>query len=470
MCGGFAGDVFDAGKDLVGDVADTLGDAGTDIWQNGGKEFAAYAIGFTVGGLFVGLATAFYSDELYYTLSGEKDRDERKLNDMGESLNRLSGEMNKLQDSLGNKVFLEQIFKYGDIRRIKDIGTSYEELRKEYESLLDDYKNNTDVEFIGGLVLFVPNVASALVYNILDYIKTGDSASLRTAISISLLIVVIVVSILALVPSGGSSSVPLSVAISASLAILSAVLTLDAMVNNSGLLGSAFQIIDLVLNKILNADKYFHTEGFDKDSQYYDEMMNNTRLVVQIAAISASLYTIYTTPATATATTTTTTTTTTTIQTESGLAAMSSKYTSFMKDIGSYSVSGVSLSDMYNAYTLANQANDVYAATQLHKELQDKLSDAKDEMQKQINKDNRRKMQSSYSDAEYIMNQVDMSYHSYVLAMSEAGQSDVFDPEGTIVMNTRYSPKKAVMFGFEDMFQYEGMAGGELYVYNTLWK
>ena len=82
---------------------------------------------------------------------------------------------------------------------------------------------------------------------------------------------------------------------------------------------------------------------------------------------------------------------------------------------------------------------------------------------------NKLKMESAYSDAEYIMNQTDLSYHSYVLSMSETGMSDVYDPEGTVVMNTRYRPQPAYTFGFEDLFQYNSMAGGDTYIYKTLW-
>jgi hypothetical protein len=128
------------------------------------------------------------------------------------------------------------------------------------------------------------------------------------------------------------------------------------------------------------------------------------------------------------------------------------------------------LSDLYDAYSTASSANDVYGALTLRAELGRKLEESKDALQKKISKDNRKKMESSYSDAAYLVNQTDMSYHAYVLQMSESGQSDVYDPEGTIAMNTRYSPTKSFSFGFEDMFQYDGMAGGQMYVYNTLWK
>jgi hypothetical protein len=423
------------------------------------------------------IVTLGNGEEAWYALSGEKYRDEKDLKKRGEKLNNISSQISAIQDRLGNKVFLEEIFKYGDQRRIRDLGTSYEQLQKEYEQLMNDYKNNTDVNFIGGITMFIPNVVSAFAYNLLDYIKTGDSASLRTAFSIGVLVAVMVVSILAMPTTGGMSAKVVGL----SLSILTSVLTLDAMVNNSGLLAIAFKILDVVLNKVLQLDKVLPTEGFDSDSEYYEEMMNNTRMVIAIAAVATNLYNMYADPSSTAAsrmadrnvdfnsymqTGKYTVGSATVGSTTAGVSALLGKVDS----IGSYSLGGVSLSNLYEAYSVASQANDVYGAMTLHKELQDKLEDAKKDMQEKINKANRRKMESSYADAEYIMNQVDMSYHSYVLQMSEAGMTDVYDPEGTIVLNTRYTPKKSYTFGFEDMFQYESMAGGNLYTYNTLWK
>ena len=469
MCGGGnpLGDVWDTVEDIGGDILDTVMPITLDI--------------VTLGN----------GDAAWYSLSGDKDRAERALGDKSESIQNMANQITAMQDKLGNKVFLEQIFKYGDIRRIKDLGTSYEQLTKEYEQMLADYKNNQDGNFLVSITNFIPNVMSAFVYNILDYIRTGDSASLRTAITIGLLIAAIVVALVATVGTAGTAAPTTLQVVAACLVILSAVLTLDAMVNNSGLLGSAFKILDLVLNETLHLDKIIHTEGFDSDSQYYQSMMNNTRLVVQIAAIAASVGAMVTTPPppdlstaagrmaarnadfTTYATTGTYAGQTTTLQTSAGIAGSkgSSGMIQNIKDIGSYKIGGtVSLSDIYDAYGQATKINDVYGALTLRAELGRKLEESREIMQKKINKDNRRKMEGSYSDAAYLANQTDMSYHSYVLQMSEAGQTDVFDPQGTIVMNTRYHPVKSYMFGFEDMFQYDGMAGGQMYVYNTLWK
>jgi hypothetical protein len=269
MCGGGSMDFVGRAKDEIDRTWDNVEDFGKDFGSNligaGLGSVGGFLLGGPLGSLVGGTLGYEYGDEIYYSLSGQKYKDEKALGAMGEDLNNLAGQISALQDRLGNKAFLEQIFKYGDIRRIKGLGTDYEQLLRDYEALLADYKKNTDVGFIGGLVLFIPNVLSALVYNILDYIKTGDEASLRAAITIGLLIAAIVLSILALIPSGGKSSVTLAAAIAATLTIISAVLTLDAMVNNSGLLGAAFRILDVVLNKVFQADKYTNSEGFDQD-------------------------------------------------------------------------------------------------------------------------------------------------------------------------------------------------------------
>ena len=468
----------DSPAEALGDAVDAVRDLAEDVYNQ-------------LEGTYNSIedeAVDFYKST-YYIVSGEKDRDQRRLSDKANDLNNIANQLTAMQDRLGNKVFLEQIFKYGDIRRIKNLGTSYEELVKEYEQLLADYKNNTDLSFISSVMLFTTNVMSALVYNILDYIKTGDSASLRTAISIGLLIAAIVVALVVIVGTAGAAAPTMLEVVAACLVILSSILALDSMVNNSGLLGSAFKILDLVLNETLHLDKILHTEGFDSDSQYYQSMMNNTRLVVQIASIAASVGAMVTTPSPPDLSTAAgrmaarnadfnsyaggvASGQTITIQTSAGIAA--SKGSSMMqrvKELGSYKVGGVvSLSDIYDAYGEAMKINDVYGALTLRAELGRKLEDSREIMQKKINKDNRRKMEGSYSDVDYIMNQTDMAYHSYILQMSEAGHSDYFDPQGTIVMNTRYRPTKSFMYGFEDMFQYDNMAGGQMYVYNTLWK
>jgi hypothetical protein len=174
MCGGFLGDLVEDAADILGDIVEK------------GSEFT------------LDIVTLGNGEEAWYALSGEKYRDEKDLKKRGKQLENVSSQISAIQDRLGDKVFLEQIFKYGDQRRIRDLGTSYEQLQKEYEQLMNDYKNNTDVNFIGGITMFIPNVVSAFAYNLLDYLKTGDSASLRTAFSIGVLIAVIVVSILSM--------------------------------------------------------------------------------------------------------------------------------------------------------------------------------------------------------------------------------------------------------------------------------
>jgi hypothetical protein len=153
MCGGWVGDLIDDGTDFIDDATDFVG----DIFEEGFE-------------VVLDIVTLGNGEEAWYALSGEKYRDEKDLKKRGEQLNNLSSQISAIQDRLGNKVFLEEIFKYGDKRRIRDLGTSYEQLQKEYEQLMNDYKNNTDVNFIGGITMFATNVISAFAYNLLEYI------------------------------------------------------------------------------------------------------------------------------------------------------------------------------------------------------------------------------------------------------------------------------------------------------------
>jgi alpha-L-arabinofuranosidase len=118
---------------------------------------------------------------------------------------------------------------------------------------------------------------------------------------------------------------------------------------------------------------------------------------------------------------------------------------------------------------MAMKLGSISDAMSIKQKLEEKLAKEKEKIESDILKMNKKKFQSAYSDAEYIMNQTDMSYHSYVLDLSESGGSDFFDPQATIVMNTRYRPAQAYQFGFEEMFSYNSMAGGDMYVYKTLW-
>ena len=492
------------GGNPLNDFVDAVGDFGTAAFHGDVKGVLAPVLGFSAGNLLGGISSGIlgmtYGNEVYYTLSGEKDRDQRAMSRYQDQLNSIAGMIGGYQDRLGNKVFLEEIFKYGDKRMIASLGNSYNDLLKQYEGIKARYNDMTDVGFLGDIILFVPNVISALVYNIIDYIKTGDSQSLRTAIQIGALVAAVIASVLLAPETGGSTLQATALA----LAALSAILTLDAMVNGSGLLGSAFKIFDVVLNEILHVNSVIkQSEGFDKDSAYYERMQTNFKLAVQVGALATGLAASYQAWANQGA------------QTASDAAGAAGRQAVRNMDFGAYitgsgayqpgtSMAGMSVttgqvtnamqagttvsaqtssffdgiispavresfSQLYEMYNKAQQVGSVIDAFSIKQKIEEKLAVEKDKIESDILKLNKKKFEATYSDAEYIMNQTDMSYHSYVLDMSEAGSSDFFDPQGTIVMNTRYRPAQSFQFGFEEMFSYNSMAGGDMYVYKTLW-
>jgi hypothetical protein len=422
--------------DIVGSIVKDITIATIDIATLGGGQFD-----FNFG------------NNVYYNLSGEKANDMRRLDDIKGRLNTESNSIKNTQLQLDHKVFLEDAFKYVDSRKLKELDSAYTNLVNQYNKISGNIKDHQIQGFFEGIISLPFTVTSAFVYGIRDYLETGNSKYIVQAIEIAVLTVVIILSVMAMQPTLTFQFVGLV------LAVLSAVLTLDAMVNDSALLGGVFQVLDLVLNKMIGLNNYLDTGGISKDSKYYESNLMWTRMIVAVSAILTNIYTwiIPSAPAAA--------------LTPEAVAAQQSELATKMAAIGSMKVVGtVTLSQIFEAYQLAGSIGAVADAIKLKGELESKLKEAKEAFEKQVIDADRRKMQESYGDAEYVANQVDLVYSEYALQMSEQNITDVYDPEGTIAMNTRFKPQPKYMFGFEDIFNEGIQAGSDMYVYNILWR
>jgi hypothetical protein len=422
--------------DIVGSIVKDITIATIDIATLGGGQFD-----FNFG------------NNVYYNLSGEKANDMRRLDDIKGRLNTESNSIKNTQLQLDHKVFLEDAFKYVDSRKLKELDSAYTNLVNQYNKISGNIKDHQIQGFFEGIISLPFTVTSAFVYGIRDYLETGNSKYIVQAIEIAVLTVVIILSVMAMQPALTFQFVGLV------LAVLSAVLTLDAMVNDSALLGGVFQVLDLVLNKMIGLNNYLDTGGISKDSKYYESNLMWTRMIVAVSAILTNIYTwiIPSAPAAA--------------LTPEAVAAQQSELATKMAAIGSMKVVGtVTLSQIFEAYQLAGSIGAVADAIKLKGELESKLKEAKEAFEKQVIDADRRKMQESYGDAEYVANQVDLVYSEYALQMSEQNITDVYDPEGTIAMNTRFKPQPKYMFGFEDIFNEGIQAGSDMYVYNILWR
>jgi hypothetical protein len=400
---------------------------------------------FTLGG---GQFDLKFGNNVYYNLSGEKSRDMRRLDSIKGQIDYESNLIKNAQSRLDNKVFLENAFKYVDRRKIEDLNSEYTNLVNKYNNVANNIKDHQFHGIFEGIIALPFTITSSFVYSIRDYLETGNSKYLVQAIEIATLTVVIILSVITMQEE---ITVPLV------LAALSATLALDAMVNDSALLGGAFQVLDLVLNKMLGLGKY--TGGLNKDNEHYQSTMMWTRMILEISTILDNIYTwvVPSTPAEGV--------------TEEEVVAKQSELTAKISEIGSMKIAGtVTLSQIFDAYQLANNIGSVADAIKLKGELEDKLKEAKKTFEHQIIDENRRKMESAYADAEYIANQVDLVYSEYALQMSEQNMTDIYDPEGTIAMNTRFRPQPKYTFGFEDIFNEDTKAGSDMYVYNILWR
>jgi hypothetical protein len=459
MCGGIVGDLIGGitkgFEDVLGDVGKFASKELTNIWKNDLLPIVKDGVIVTIdiGTMGGGQFDFSFGNNIYYNISGEKADDMRRLDRLKNNIDTESNLIKNTQLLLDRKVFLENTFKYVDGRKLKDLDSAYTNLVNQYNKISHNIEKHQIHGFFEGVIALPYTVTAGFIYAIRDYLETGNSKYIIQAIEIAILTVVIILSVMAMQPALTSTFISLV------LAVLSATITLDAMVNDSAILGGVFQVLDLVLNKMIGLNKYLDTGGLNSHSKYYESNLMWTRMIVAVAALLSSIYS-WIVPSAPAAT-----------LTPEEVAAQQTELANKIAAIGSMKVVGtVTLSQIFEAYQLAGSIGEVADAIKLKGELEDKLKDTKKTFEQQIIDADRRKMEESYADASYVANQVDLVYSEYALQMSEQNITDVYDPEGTIAMNTRFKPQPKYMFGFEDIFNDGIQAGSDMYVYNILWR
>jgi hypothetical protein len=470
MCGGIVGDLIGGITKGFGDVFGDIEHFAskefsdiehfaskelTNIWKNDLLPIAKDGVVFTLDVLTMGGGQFDFNfgNNVYYNISGGKADDMRRLDRLKNNIDTESNLIKNTQLLLDRKVFLENAFKYVDGRKLKELDSEYTNLVNQYNKISHNIEKHQIHGFFEGILALPYTVTAGFIYGIRDYLETGNSKYIVQAIEIAVLTVVVILSVMAMQPGLTFQFVGLI------LAVLSATLTLDAMVNDSSLLGGVFQVLDLVLNKIIGLNNYLDTGGLNSHSKYYESNLMWTRMIIAVSAILTNIYT-WIVPSAPAAT-----------LTPEAVAAQQSELAAKMAAIGSMKVVGtVTLSQIFEAYQLAGSIGAVADALKLKGELESKLKEAKEVFEKQVIDADRRKMQESYGDAEYIANQVDLVYSEYALQMSEQNITDIYDPEGTIAMNTRFKPQPKYTFGFEAIFNEGIQAGSDMYVYNILWR
>lgn len=449
-------------------------------------------------------------EQQYFTLQAYADR----LNSLSSIIESKQTSMGNLQADMYHKQFLEWVFQYGDRRAMQQLSTEmdtlttqYNEIKQGYDALKAVYDQTTALgtpEWTGifsgtNSIKLATSAVFEIYINIKNYQMTGDSKYLRQAFKVILAVVGLVLSIIAAFYSAGSTLK----LVGAMLAILSALIVLDNMFGGGVLMESIMKMTDFMLNDVLQLDKFgAGTERFTKGNEHYQE----TKTYMQIGILLSSMiltvagsYCSSSDPNAGAGVSSKSSTVQKGAESEpigdSNLKSDSSQsvgqetsnnapqpiggdggvfgyISSALEKYGHVTIRANTLESMWSALQSAKAVGDIAKTVRSASELTDKLKYYEIAMQDRINKLAKVKFEVSYEDASYISNQTDMAVNSYALevSMSEAGQSDVFDPESTIVMNVKYKPELSYTFGFEDMFRYENMAGGDMYAYNMLWR
>ena len=165
---------------------------------------------------------------------------------------------------------------------------------------------------------------------------------------------------------------------------------------------------------------------FDKDSDYYAELVSLTNTGVAIAIAAATIYVGW------------------------GSGVMDAIGAKAATVVGATAVEVGGMASV--AYGIGSTA---YGFVEANAELERKKEDLKDKQAKLTAKqlaETRRKMLTQSIDTEYIMEGYEQMVLNNYAGMTSGEKVDIFDPSGFIPMDTRYRPSAEVAYGYEDAF------------------
>lgn len=388
-------------------------------------------------------------NQIAMVLSGEYHEDMKALDDLQRRANDVQNQAveayNQLQIDLDRLLAFENIFKVAAKNRYIKVEGRLQELMEQYQAAMKALQDKYDFvigltkgsfleRVIGSLIMIVGGMA----YDV-DRVIAGDadSTNWERLIVSAILIILLVLAILALPADGGASVMQVTAVIMAS---ISTFVTLDSMYAGGAAMGAVMGLLDLVFNDVLQLDNLVGSdfEKFNSDHEDYEEMVMYTKLAIQIAAV----YTAW----------------------KSGIAESVAE--TMKSAIGE---TGANYVAVYKLYMGAKAVNDVVEMNKHVDALETKFKEDREKIDNRLNRLAMRKFRNSYKDQEYIQNDADEIINNYVMSFSAV----YIDPSIYIPMNTRFQrdddAAALLVFGFEDMFSYEKMAGGRNYTKEILY-
>lgn len=483
MVGGYSGAAYafskSGGFELTGELVSAGGSVANEIGlESVGSEMDRWGediaqVGKVLSGQYhadmekVAEAQAKYSDALEeYTDTYEA------------AANAYNKGLNELLDRMDNLIAFHEIFQMAGANRIEEygefVGPSDKELLKlysEFKKLADKLKKEYD--FI--ISLKTGGILEKIFYSMISIIggithdmtkvMTGEASSeewKRIGMSV-VAIVLVVIAILAAIPTGGASLSLIYVAI-AILTVISTLLMLDSMYAEGTLMGATMDMLDLLFNDILQLDKIVGSdfEKFDADNEDYADMCMYIQMSIAIATVVLSLGTSLAGWG----------------STTTNAAGQSVQYTSvwsgMTSGVGTSTIAGVPVANykaLYDVYSTATSIKDFMAANKAYDTLKGKLASDLNKVDTIVLRQTDKNFMKHYKDTEYFLNDQQLVIDRYLYSMTE--ENMYVDPYGTTpVANIRFAPDKkerSMSFGFEDLFNSDNQAGGSNYFKSMLY-
>ena len=483
MVGGYSGAAYafskSGGFELTGELVSAGGSVANEIGlESVGSEMDRWGediaqVGKVLSGQYhadmekVAEAQAKYSDAL-----------EEYTDTYDAAANAYNKGLNELLDRMDNLIAFHEIFQMAGANRIEEygefVGPSDIELLKlysEFKKLADKLKKEYD--FI--ISLKTGGILEKIFYSMISIIggithdmtkvMTGEASSeewKRIGMGV-VAIVLVVIAILAAIPTGGASLSLIYVAI-AILTVISTLLMLDSMYAEGTLMGSIMDMLDLLFNDILQLDKIVGSdfEKFDADNEDYADMCMYIQMSIAIATVVLSLGTSLASWG----------------STTTNAAGQSVQYTSvwsgMTSGVGTSTIAGVPVANykaLYDVYSTATSIKDFMAANKAYDTLKGKLASDLNKVDTIVLRQTDKNFMKHYKDTEYFLNDQQYVIDRYIYSMTE--ENMYVDPYGTTpVANIRFAPDKkerSMSFGFEDLFNSDNQAGGSNYFKSMLY-
>lgn len=483
VIGGYAGAAYafskSGGFEVFGDVADGIGSGLNEIGlESAGAEVSRWGEDLEQVGKV--LSGQYHAD--MNKLSEVQNRYNEALDDYEdkykEAANTYNRGLNELLDKMDNLIAFHEIFHMAASNRIENYGEftgpSDKELMKlyaEFKRLADKLKKEYD--FI--ISLKTGGILEKIFYSMISIIGgiTHDMTKIMTGEASSdewkrigmvvVAIILVVIAILAAIPTGGASLSLIYVAI-AILVTISTLLMLDSMYADGTLMGAVMDMLDFLFNDIMQLDKLIGSdfEKFDADNEDYADMVTYIKMSIGIATLILSLGTsIGSWGATTT-----------------NAAGQTVQYTSVWSGmtagVGTSTIAGIPVANykaLYDIYSTATAVKDFMAANKAYETLKGKLSEDLNKVDTIILKQTNKNFMKHYKDTEYFLNDQQMVIDRYLYSMT--AENMYVDPYGTTpVANIRFTPDKkerSMSFGFEDLFNSDNQAGGSNYFKSMLY-